>query len=85
MANFRQQSRAEWINSPGGPDREVEIGCLQRIADGIETMGKNVKDLETDRDWWKLRATEEVRTTQQLQRRIAGLKGCITRLKAREK
>ena len=85
MANFRQQSRAEWINSAGGLDREVELGCLQRIADGIETMGKNVVALEADRNWWKTTAHERWERIERYKHRIAGLKGTITRLKAKEK
>ena len=86
MPTYREAGTRDWsVDGDRGTKEEIQIGCLQRIADGIEAMGKNVVALEADRDWWKRHAKEAVATNQNLRRRIAGLKGVLTRLKAKEK
>ena len=85
MAVYRESSRREWVTKgKNGTDEEIKVGCLQRIADGVEAMGKNVAALEAERDHWKRIAEERVTTVFRLLRRNAGLKGALTRMKAKE-
>ena len=83
---YREAGRRNWIvDGECGTQEEITIGCLQRIADACEGMGKNVRELEADRDWWKQQAESRATTNKYLCNCIAGLKGTLTRLKAKEK
>ena len=92
MATYREESRENWERNKSGNEDSFEkqstrlsIGCLQRIADACEVMGRKVAALEADRDSWKRFAESRSKTNEYLLRRIAGLKGALTRLKAKEK
>ena len=86
VPTYRESGKRDWsVEGYRGTKEEIKIGSLQRIADGIEAMGKNVKALEADRDYHRQRHAEAYARCEQLQHRIAGLKGYVKRLKAKEK
>ena len=63
----------------------VKIGCLQRIADALEThlpeMAKNHAHLTTQHDMFKRWYQEQRAIVEQRDRTIAALRGQITKLK----
>ena len=61
---------------------DLQVGCLQRIADATEAMAKNHIRLMEERDryerWWKTAKADAER----IARSNAALRGYIKRLKA---
>jgi hypothetical protein len=59
----------------------VNAGSLQRIADATELMAKSYLELQAEaaryKEWYRIRGQE----IQQLELRVAALKGVITKLK----
>lgn len=76
--NMRECSKKEWESSD--TLEHLKLGCLQRIADAVETMSRSYSALIQDRDlyerWWK----EEKSRNEKLKNRNAGLRGAISRL-----
>lgn len=60
---------------------QIQIGCLQRIADATETMAKNYAQLITDRDRYQRWYSEEKERRQAAERSINTYKGVVTKLK----
>ena len=84
MSYYRDASRRNWItHGETAADREIEIGCLQRIADATELMAKNYVALQNDRDMYERWYEEKREQYQRAKRRIAALKGYITRIKGK--
>lgn len=82
MGNFIDESKRGWFRENGNPTiEELTLGCLQRIAAATELSCKDREKLEReykymrdDRDYYR-------RESEQRGRRIAALKGQITKLK----
>ena len=81
MPTFKDRSKEEWNGNPSV--EHINAGSLQRIADATELMAKNHDQLirakqsaENSRDYWSEKATK-------LERKIRGLRGYITQLKAK--
>ena len=87
MLTYRDLSKldASPANEKEVGTHDIVVGCLQRLADGVEATGKNVKRLEDELYNWKRLAEARRLNNQMLLRRIAGLKGYVKRLKAKEK
>lgn len=64
---------------------EIELGAILRIADATELMARRYIDLIGERDCYKQSAKQERQYNELLCRRIAGLRGHITRLKKQKK
>jgi hypothetical protein len=88
--NYRELSKHDFVPSIADRD-DIQIGCLQRIADASEVMAQNYgliikakTQAESDRDkylkWWR----EEQAKVNQRDRQISALKGVITRMKNKE-
>lgn len=80
---FDKESRKNWIREGQVTNDDLKIGCLQRIASAVELSCKDRERLERDyrymrddRDSWRQRA-------EFAERRVASLKGVITRMKKR--
>ena len=69
--SYREESRANWgrtlCDEQHPSNEEVQLGAILRIADAAEVMARNHQQLINERD--------------RLLRRIAALRGHITRLK----
>ena len=80
-------SRTRWIQpevdgATGYPgDVNIKLGCLQRMADATEKMALNHERLISDRDFYKSLYEGQREESRRLRRRIAGLRGAITRLR----
>lgn len=60
---------------------DLKVGCLQRIADGIEKMAANHDALVRDRDFYKTQCEQYRAGNDRLFRRVAALRGTITKMK----
>lgn len=61
--------------------KEVELGCLQRIATATEAMAKNYIQLQKDLEYNKLAAERLQSQLTKAYNRESALKGHITRLR----
>ena len=82
--SMKDQSRLDWEDSTGKEyigDERIKLGCLMRIADATEKMAVNHISLMAERDVYLRWYNESCGRERKANRRIAGLKGCIKRLK----
>ena len=81
--NFREVSRMNLVNTAGNfPDNDqIQLGCLQRIADATELMAKNYQDLVDERDKYIRWYESSERTLKHLEKCNSALRGVITKLK----
>lgn len=78
--DMRELSRSRWTSSGSSLDH-INCGSLLRIADATELMAKNYQELINDRDRFKRWYNDEQTRRYRLERRIASLRGVITRMK----
>ncbi len=78
---YKVKSRLNWWKEGEPSTDELKLGCLQRIADSLEKMEKPFKDLLEHNEYLKGRLREEQAAGRHLNRRIASLRGAITRMK----
>ena len=87
--SWKDASRTSWHRSAGNesgsdiPDNQLQIGCLQRIADATELMARNWSQLKDERDRYERWYTEQKSRSDLSERRRAALRGVITRLQRR--
>ncbi len=80
---LKQVSELNWQISLDNANAYLKDSILLRIAEATELMAQNHKDLVRDRDDHERWYREEQEKAYNLEKRIAGLKGYITRLKKR--
>lgn len=82
---MQEASKINWTisgNENGFPGNEaLQIGCLQRIANNVEKMAQNYRDLEANYDRMKENRDMWQRWYETEKRRNQTLRGHITRLK----
>lgn len=85
IKSLKAHSRSEWVpptqdhEYPG--DTNVQLGCLQRIADSLEKMEQPFAKLIEERDRYERWYRSELTAKENLYRRISALQGVITKLK----
>lgn len=81
--NYKDASRANWARTDNrNPTTEqLQLGCLQRIADATEAMAKNYVQLEKDVEFWKREYYHEKNRKDAWQRSATSYKAHFTRLK----
>lgn len=62
---------------------DLAVAALVRIAEAVELVFQNVAQLTEDRDLWRSYAREQEDAMLTLERRVASLRGVITRMKKR--
>ena len=84
---YKDESRKNWgIDAVSKPDRDqLKLGCLQRIADATEAMAKNFLELQASEKHYRECYHRAIARERMLERRVAGLKGVITKMKRRSK
>ena len=82
---LKQVSEMGWEIREGEEWRYFKESVLLRIAEATELMAQNHKDLVRDRDDYERWYREENKKVKILEKRVAGLKGYITKLKKRVK
>lgn len=84
--SLRDESKKTYrLNGMIPSENELKVGCLQRIADATEKMAARHTELMEDRDYYKGAYERGVERERRLERRVAALKGAITRIKKRKK
>ena len=84
--NYREESKTQWGTSEEKMTLEqINTGAILRIADATEKMASNYTRMENDLKWYKEKYDEKNREIKRLERVIAGLRGHITRAKAKAK
>lgn len=81
---YKDESRIDFRRSPTrgrGHDMNIQLGCLQRIADAVEKMASSYDAMREDRDRYKRWYEDEQAATGRLCRSNAALRGHIKRLK----
>ena len=68
-------------NTESATHEQVNVGSLQRIADATELMAKNYSTLVFERNSFENLYKAERVDNERMARRIAALKGVITKLK----
>ena len=83
VKNFKDFSRENWQRTDGEKpvNEQLQLGCLQRIADATEAMAKNYVQLQTDVEFWKEEYHHEKNRREMFQRSIVAHKANYTRLK----
>lgn len=80
MATYREVSIQHW--QAQGPSREeIQLGCLQRIADAAELMAVNYVQLQAEVQSLKRNVAKLEQQRQALKASNASLRGVITRLR----
>jgi len=77
MPSMKEDSLKNWVSSAS--TEHIQLGCLQRIADAVEKISGNYVRLTEDRDRYKSWYENERKRSQHLFKKIAGLKGAVTR------
>lgn len=82
--SLKDESRKEYgiWGSTANTD-ELQAGCLQRIADSLERMEQPFRNLLEHNEYLKSRLREEQAAVRHLHRRIACLRGVITKMKGK--
>jgi len=81
--NLRDYSRSAFTNGTDvkPSSDQIKLGCMLRIADATENMVSKFVDLQKDRDRYRLWYEEGQRSAERMARRIAALRGVITKAK----
>lgn len=83
--SFKDESRANWGETlePGQflSDERLQLGAILRIADATEAMAKNWRQLVAERDEAVASRDRALAREDKLDRRVAALRGVITRMK----
>jgi hypothetical protein len=83
MATFRKQSQDNWQQSlgPDGAIDQINAGSFQRMADALELIAKDRQKLINDKEYYQASAKRYQERYYNEQRRVAALKGVITKLR----
>lgn len=79
VSTLRDESRGDRLSA--GTSEHISAGSLQRIVDAVEKMAASYDGMRADRDRWERSHSYERAARQRAERRIAALKGHITRLR----
>lgn len=80
--SLRDKSRLNWLNESNS-NENIQLGCMLRIADATEAMAKRHTELIDERDRYKRWYEQSNRERLLFERRVAALKGQITKLRNR--
>lgn len=83
--SYKEESRTNWgrtlCEKQFLSDEDLKLGALFRIADAIEIMARNHRQLIDEADKYKCWYESERKIAERLVRRTSGLRGYIKRLK----
>lgn len=80
--SYKDQSRKQWATDENAPTHEqIQIGCLQRIADATEKMAVRHTELIQQRDSYERSADFWRAQSEKKDRRVVALRGQITKLR----
>lgn len=80
---YKDESKKNWIAT--GIEKptieQLQLGCMQRMADATEAMAKSHTDLIRENQYLKQQKLELYKEVESLKRSVAAYKGKYTRLK----
>lgn len=81
--SFKDQSKLDWQVRGDLPitNEQIQIGCLQRIADATEVMAKNYIELFAEKEKFRRWYQDERDWRESLERSLRTHKGNYTRVK----
>lgn len=79
MPNCREESKQNWISR--GNTEDINAGSMQRMADALELIAKDRQKLIDDKEYYQESAKRYQECYENEQRRVAALKGVITKLR----
>lgn len=82
MTSLREASTNSWRANAPASIEQINAGSLQRIADATEVMARRHNELLAEVGMYKRLMERERERRQHAERRIAALKGVVTKLKA---
>ncbi len=89
MAEFKSYIERSKLNIGNSDEnitvQQVQLGCMQRIADATEKMASNYQKMEADLEMYKRWYNQKNERIKKLNYEIRTLKGHITRLKKKQK
>jgi hypothetical protein len=87
MSNdFKEESRKNWTSGADDkPTREqLQLGCLQRIADATEAMANEYNRLLSENKWLSKSRKNYATENEKLVRSNSALRGVITKMKNKQ-
>lgn len=83
--SYKQESKTNWGCEGRKPNRDdLQFGAILRIADAVETMARPFVSLLEEVEYQKKRRASLEEGNARLYRRMAALRGHITRLKSKK-
>lgn len=81
--SFKEQSKLNWLSRSDLPisEEQLQIGCLQRIADATEVIAKNYNQLLEEVEKYRRWYLDERERREALERSLRTHKGKYTRVK----
>lgn len=79
MSTLKELSKNDFSGSDTSDN--IQLGCLQRIADATEKMASNYKEMKHDLDMYKKMHADASETIRNLIKSISSLRGQNTKLK----
>lgn len=79
MPTQREQSKKDWESRDTAED--LQLGCLQRIADASEKMASNYTQMQNDLEYYKTGYHRRWEVIEKKDRSISALRGQITKLR----
>lgn len=80
---YKGESKKNWYSEHQVTPEQLTIGCLMRIADSLEIIGR--ERVFTELKYAEERKEQLYKENKHFERRIRSLKGAITKLKRRKK
>ena len=81
MPTLTEVSKYTYAMNEVATYKDIEIGCLQRIADATEIMAKGYNQIISDRKYYEKMYKRQQARSERLQRSNSALRGVITKMK----
>jgi len=84
MEDYKKESRKNYTSGTyqkNATNEQLQVGCLQRIADSLEKIEEPYKKLIEENQWLSKRYREVNIENEGLRHSIRGYKAAITRMK----
>lgn len=81
--SFREESKLDYgrVTDANLNNDELQLGAILRIADATESMAQNYVRLQNERDRYERWYKDSKASGERMARRIAALRGVITKMK----
>jgi len=84
MPSLKEESKCNYQAAEKPSLEQLQVGCLQRIADATEKMAVNYDRMQQQLDSYKRICVERAERIEALSKSNAALRGAITKLKKKQ-